>query len=85
MSEVPLYQHASPTAIFGGEPPSSERERERERKRERALHYYGHGRNEFRPEKAASIQEHACLASRWTDTGYMYLANKKMLPPKTLQ
>ena len=46
-----------------------ERERERVRERERAFPYFGHGRNEFRPEKAAPTQEHARLVSRWTDTG----------------
>ena len=36
MSKVPLYQHASPTAIFGGKPRfrlPGEREREREREK----------------------------------------------------
>ena len=45
-----------------------EREREGEKEREGATCYYGHGSNQFRPEKAASTQEHACLVSRWTDT-----------------
>ena len=93
MSEVPLYQHASPTAMFGGEPRASserereserDRERERERGREHCIATDSAAINSV-PRKLPPFRSMFALHPGGLIQGCMCLANKKMPPPKTLR